>query len=391
MNRHLRKRASVVALCAATLGSPLVARSAAPQLILSSQDGKVMVVNGDTKTVEGRDTVAIIKVTGHHAEVVSEFAVPNSVFGPPESVDTTPDGRLALVTAGAKRDPADPNKTALDDLVSVVDLTEKPPKVIDTLHAGPAVGGISISPDGTMAIAASRSDGSITVFGIAGKKVTQTQKISLGANSGPGHVAFTPDGKRALVTRDGDHRVTILAIQAGTVEVTKRDLFPGQRPNGIDVSAKGDFAIVSNIGKGQGDTDTVSLIDLTVEPPRVVDTVSVGQTPEGVAISPDGKLVGVTVMNGTNKASDSPFYHRAGSFVLLRVADKKLARVNEVPTGGWTQGVAFTSDGKTVLVQNTMQKQIEVIAINGGRAADTGQRLQFDAAPGGLRTMHAPQ
>ncbi|MFM0204120.1 hypothetical protein PQR53_30230 [Paraburkholderia fungorum] len=134
-------------------------------------------------------------------------------------------------------------------------------------------------------------------------------------------------------------------------------------------------------------TDTVSLIDLSVEPPRVVDTLSVGQTPEGVAISPNGKLVGVTVMNGSNKAGTSPFYHREGSFILLRTDGKKLTKVGEVPTGGWTQGLAFTQDGKTVLVQNTMQKQIEVIIINGDRAVDTGQRLQFDSAPSGMRTM----
>ncbi|MFL9903099.1 YncE family protein [Paraburkholderia fungorum] len=347
-----------------------------------------MVVNGDIKTVEGSDTVAVIKVTGHHAEIVTEFPVPNSVFGPPQSLDTTPDGRLAFVTAGAKRDPADPAKTSLDDLVSIVDLTEKPPRVIDTLHAGMGVGGIFVSPDGKLAIAASRADGSLTAFSIEGKDVKVAQKIMLGANSGPGHVVFTPDGARALVTRDGDHRVTVLAIHDGKVEVTARDIFPGQRPNGIEISASGTFAIVSNIGKGQGDTDTVSLIDLSVEPPRVVDTLSVGQTPEGVAISPNGKLVGVTVMNGSNKASTSPFYHREGSFILLRTDGKKLTKVGEVPTGGWTQGLAFTPDGKTVLVQNTMQKQIEVIAINGDRAVDTGQRLQFDSAPSGMRTMH---
>lgn len=378
------------AACSLCLLTALPAFAVVPQYILSSQDGKVMVVNGDMKTVDGTDSVAIIKVTGHHAEILKEFDVPNSVFGPPESVDTTPNGRLALITAGAKRDPADPAKTALDDLVSVVDLTENPPRVINTLHAGMGVGGISVSPDGTLAIAASRADGSLTVFRIDGKDVDVAQKIALGANSGPGHVAFMPDGRHALVTRDGDHRVTVLAIRDGKVEVTLRDIFPGQRPNAIDVSATGTFAIVSNIGKGQGDTDTVSLIDLTVEPPRVVDTVSVGQTPEGVAISPDGKFVGVSVMNGSNKASTSPFYHRQGSFVLLRVVDRKLTRVNEVPTGGWTQGVAFTPDGQTVLVQNTMQKQIEVIAIKGSRAMDTGQRLQFSAAPSGMRTMHTP-
>ncbi|MFL9910048.1 YncE family protein [Paraburkholderia sp. RL17-337-BIB-A] len=215
---YFRQPARAVLVCVLWACGVTHSSAAAPQFILSSQDGKVMVINGDIKTVEGSDTVAVIKVTGHHAEIVTEFPVPNSVFGPPQSVDTTPDGRLAFVTAGAKRDPADPAKTSLDDLVSIVDLTEKPPRVIDTLHAGMGVGGISVSPDGKLAIAASRADG--------------------------------------------------------------------------------------------------------------------------------------------------------------------------LPTGGWTQGLAFTPDGKTVLVQNTMQKQIEVIAINGDRAVDTGQRLQFDSAPSGMRTMH---
>ncbi len=31
-------------------------------------------------------------------------------------------------------------------------------------------------------------------------------------------------------------------------------------------------------GRGQGDSDTISLIDLKANPPRVVDTVTVGQT-----------------------------------------------------------------------------------------------------------------
>jgi hypothetical protein len=100
------------------------------------------------------------------------------------------------------------------------------------------------------------------------------------------------------------------------------------------------------------------------------------------------RLVGVTVMNGMNKPNDSPLYHHHGIIVLLSVENMRLTRVSEVPTGCWTQGLAFTPDGKTVLVQNTMQKQIEVIAITRDRATDTGQRIQFDAAPSGMRTIH---
>jgi DNA-binding beta-propeller fold protein YncE len=57
--------------------------------------------------------------------------------------------------------------------------------------------------------------------------------------------------------------------------------------------------VVANIGRGQGDSDTVSVIDLQAQPFRVVETVVVGQTPEGIALSPDGKLCAVVVMNGS--------------------------------------------------------------------------------------------
>jgi DNA-binding beta-propeller fold protein YncE len=339
------------------------------------------------ETVPGTDTLAIIEITPAGARLVHEIPVPNTVIGPPQSIDITPDGRLALVAAGAKRDPADPGKTALDDRISVLDLGSNPPRVIDTVHAGLGVGGLSISPDGKLALAASRDAGTVSVFSISGRQVSLVENIMLGATSGPGHVVFTPDGKRALVTRDGDHRVTLLYIDGAKVRIGKRDIFPGQRPNSIDISPRGDVAVVANIGKGQGDTDTISLIDMTLEPPRVVNTVSVGQTPEGIAISPDGRLVGVNVMNGSNKAKSSPFYNRRGSFVLFRIDGKSLAKVSEVAIGGWSQGVAFSADGRTVLVQNPIEREIQVLAIDGDRASDTGQRLKFAGAPGGMRAF----
>ena len=53
--------------------------------------------------------------------------------------------------------------------------------------------------------------------------------------------------------------------------------------------------MVGNIGRGTGDADTVSLLDLQKEPWRIVDTVSVGQTPEGIQTSPDGRFAAVAI------------------------------------------------------------------------------------------------
>ena len=60
----------------------------------------------------------------------------------------------------------------------------------------------------------------------------------------------------------------------------------GLRPYPLDISSRGDVAVIANIGIGAGDADTASLIDLRAQPPRVVDTVTVGQTPEGLKMSP---------------------------------------------------------------------------------------------------------
>jgi len=144
------------------------------------------------------------------------------------------------------------------------------------------------------------------------------------ASIGQVHRAITRDGRAALVTRDGDSFISILTVDGTKVEYSKRDLSAGMRPYGLDVSADGSIAVVANIGRGQGDNDTVSIIDLQAQPVRVVETVVVGQTPEGIALSPDGKLCAVVVMNGSNKPRESPFYNANGKLLLYRVDGTKL-------------------------------------------------------------------
>ncbi|HMC69246.1 MAG TPA: YncE family protein, partial [Mycobacteriales bacterium] len=297
----------------------IVVLAAAPaaqaQLAVTSNDNKVMLDNGTVKIVQNPapDTVTVLDLTASPPRVVAEIAVPGSVVGPPLSVALTPDESLALVGSSSKVDPGDPTKTVPDTRVSVIDLKASPPAVIATLEAGKSAAGISINRRGTLALVANRSEGTVSVFSISGKTVTPVGKVTIAdEKSGTSHAVFTPDGTMALVTRDGDHKISVLSVDGTKVEYTKRDINAGLRPYGIDVSSKGDFAAVANIGIGQGDTDTVSLIDIRAKPPRVVETVSVGQTPEGIKVSPDGRHVAVVVMNGSNKAKESPFYGDSG-------------------------------------------------------------------------------
>src|SRR6266540_1207775 len=249
---------------AACAGPQSTAESPRGWLAVSANDNKAVLRNGVTTVVPNAapDTIALIDLRASPPAVVAEIEAPASVVGPPMSVAIAPDESIALVSA-AMRLAGD--RQVPDSKISVIDLRSNPPRVIATLQAGAGVAGISINRAGSLALAANRSEGTVSVFTINDRPVG---KLALGEEkSGPSHVAITPDGKTALVTRDGDNRISVLSIDGTNVQYTKRDLYPGQRPYGIDVCAPGSIAVVANIGAGQGDADTISVIDLEASPP----------------------------------------------------------------------------------------------------------------------------
>ena len=365
--------------------------AAGAQIAISGNDNKVLLVNGVVTVVQNppSDTVSIIELKASPPRVIGEVAAPVSVVGPPLSVAVTPDESLGIVTASNRVDPADPKKQAPHNAVTVIDLKANPPKVLATLEAGKGASGISINRAGTLALVSNLVDGTVSVFTIQGKTVTPAGTVEVGGEKGGGGmVAIAPDGKTALVSRPNDHKVSVLSIDGSKVEYTKRDMVPGQRPVVLDIAASGAFAIVASLAGGpSGDSDSVSLIDLTAKPPRVVDTVGVlGSTAEGLKISPDSSVAAVVVHNGSNRPKESPFFNDAGKVVIVRVTGKTLQRVAEAPIGHWSQGATWAPDGKTLLVGNMVEKDYWVFAWDGQTLKDTGHRVKVNGGPVGIRT-----
>jgi len=365
-----------------------VSSGASGQLALSANDGKAVLVDGVNSVPANPppDTVTVIDLSATPPKVVAELQAPASVVGPPLSVAVARDESFALVTGATKVDPSDPKKTVPDDKLTVIDLKASPPKISAQLQAGKGAAGVSINRAGTLALVANRSEGTVSVFSLAGNTLTPVGKINLGDDkSGPSHVAITPDGKTALVTRDGDNKISVLSIDGTKVEDTKREISAGLRPYGLAIHPNGQVAVVANIGTSSGDADTVSLIDIEAKPARVVQTVTVGQTPEGIVLSPDGAFAAVNVGNGSNKAKNSPFFNDYGFVKVLSVKGKELVPLTEAKTGHWCQGLAWSKDNRTLLVQCMVEKEIMVFNFDGKELKPAGS-IKLSAGPAGIRT-----
>src|SRR5499426_2056000 len=366
---------AVLGLTTFALGVP----AAWAQIAVSANDNKIVNVDGTNQIVENPrpDTATIIDLGVSPPRVLGQLNVPNSVVAPPENVTIAPDESIALVAASTKIDPTDPKKTTSDNRLTV----------IATLEVGTSPTGVSFSPDGKLALVANRGEGTVSVLTVAGKTLTVIGKLALGdAKSGPCHVAFTPDGKRALVTCDGDHRISVLSVDGIKVEDTKAYMVAGIRPYSISISSRGDVAVLTNQGGGQGDTDIVSVIDLKKSPPRIVDSVSVGQIPEAAVFSPDGSHVAVTLQNGSQRPKTHQAYNEGGLLMVYRVDGTKLTLVAQAKVGGWTQGVVWSKDGKTLLSQGMLTKAIDILSFDGKQLRVAGS-IKVDGGPAGIRTV----
>ena len=378
-------------VAAGALAGFVLTSGAHAQIAVSANDNKVMLDNGVVKVLPtpAPDTVSIIDLRTTPPRVIGEVQAPVSVAGPPLSVAITPDESLALVTASNKIDPSDRTKQTPNNQVSVIDLKASPPRVLATLEAGKGAAGVAINRQGSLALVSNMVDGTVSIFTIQGKTVAPAGTLEVGGpKAGGGMVAFTPDGKSALVSRQNDNKVSILSVDGSKVEYTKRDMIAGVRPIVLDIAPNGAFAVVGNLAGGAtGDADSIVLVDLTARPPRVVDVIGVrGATAEGLKISPDSSMVAVVVHNGSNRPRESPFFNDAGKLVIVRVTGTTLARVAEAPIGHWSQGVAFSPDGKSILVGNMVEKDYWVFHWDGSALRDTTQRVKVNGGPAAIRT-----
>jgi len=364
------------------------------QLIISGNENKLDLSSGEQTVVPDApgDTISILDFSQFPPQVRHLENIPNTVIGPPSNIAITPDGSLALIASSLKLDPRQPKELVPDNMIRVLDLTESPPRVIQTVTGGLQPSGMSITPDGKLALVANRAAGTISVLRINDRKITHLREIEVAEpDDQVSDVAISPDGRMALTSINAAGHLRVLRIDGESIVATERKLSVFGNPYRCVITPDGELGLTAGSGQGGApDADALTIIDLTVDPIRTVGYLTIDSGPESFEISPDGRLVAVVLMNGSNLAADDPNRTEGGIVTLLARRGKTFETVQHLVIGRIPEGVAFTADGQHLVVQCHSSRQLWIFRVAGEKIIDTKHRVNVPGMPSSIRAVNLP-
>lgn len=289
-------------------------------------------IDGQLGPREGSDALSVIPLTdGTRALDVRalrafETEVSNSVAGSPRAVAVTPDGRFAVVaetfkpaTAGMRQFSELRPGTVLT-LVSIGDATA--PRVVQRLEVGARLETAEINPAGDLlAVGLHPSDGRgvafVTLKGGELGAPAYAQFPGVDRHTRISHVSWHPSGEFVAASLCDVGRIVFARVQrAGdsvTLEPWGNSILVGKYPYKVTWAPDGRHVIANNLQWGPDVTgfwaeaprgsvasvrfaaqSTTNVQGQMVVAHALVSVAETGVSPEGVAISPDGRLVVTT-------------------------------------------------------------------------------------------------
>ena len=363
---------------------------ASAQLVISGNENKVDLISGAPRVIPptGPDSISILDFSTFPPKVQHLENVPNTVVGPPSNIAITPDGSLALIADSIRVDPKDATKWIPNSDIHLVDLQAKPPRVIGRVQAGLQPSGMSITRDGKFALVANRAEGTVSLLRITGKSVSlvETIKVCLPEES-VSDVAISPDGRLALASAQKGGFLAVLKLENGHVEFTGQKISAYGEPYRCVITPDGELGLTAGQGRALNglDQDAITVIDLHSKPMRAIQHITIGAMPESIEISPNGRLLAAVVMNGSNLAPDNPSLTKQGSLIILTRHGKAFVKTQTIPVGAIPEGVAFTSDGRYLVVQCHPSRELWIFRVKGESVRDTGQRIKTPGMGSSLR------
>ncbi|MEM8753452.1 MAG: hypothetical protein AAGF90_10795 [Pseudomonadota bacterium] len=396
-------RLAPIAVLLATVALPAMAQEAGSRdargkldfegrFLVSVQDADMVssaYVNGQLGPREGRDSLAVIPLEGDPRDWrAAEVFASNSVAGPPAAVEITPDGRFAYVveTFTPRPDDDDPHSfgdMAVGSALTVVSLEDPAaPEVIQTLEIGQRPLAVEVSPGGGLVAVSYSIEGGaggetpMQIFradenGALGEPVTPAiEGYALGEDNIM-DIDWHPDGEIVVwINQFGNTmqfaRVTEdLAVEpfGNTVEIDRA-------PYRVIFTPDGSHAVTNALYWGpdiagtwieapRGQVLTVRMSAEEREDGAVrhalVDRVMTGVSPEGLAVSPDGRWIATTNLERSYLPYDDDRITWYSS-ITLAALNQETGDLTEVGTfnydGVLPEAAQFDNSGSYLAVAN---------------------------------------
>jgi DNA-binding beta-propeller fold protein YncE len=170
----------------------------------------------------------------------------------------------------------------------------------------------------------------------------------------------------------------MLDVDGDKVTYDKVDFPTYLFPYNVVVSPNGRLAITADNGHGgssDGNADDVSVVDLQAPHPHVIAHITVGDAPEGLAMSPKGDLAVVANVDGSNMPK-AWFHHPNASLTVLRINGTSVTAIKNVPVGTFTEAVVFSPDGGYIYAGNFADQDFSILKVNGTDVVNTGKRFK---------------
>ena len=190
----------------------------------------------------------------------------------PAHIVFTEDGKYVLVTNNE------------DNTVSVIDAKDY--SIIQTIPTGKGPHGFRISNDSKLAYVANIGESSVSVLDLQSFK--EVDKIQVGST--PVTTGITSDGNTLVVTLNKDNALAIFDLTSG--EIAKVNV--GDGPAQVYIQPDNQFAYVANQGTEKNPDQSVSKVELKSK--KVTATIETGLGSHGVVTSEDSKFTYVTNM-----------------------------------------------------------------------------------------------
>ncbi|MFZ2948768.1 MAG: beta-propeller fold lactonase family protein [Desulfuromonadaceae bacterium] len=267
-----------------------------------------------------------------------DIYVANSLSNSVTPVNGTADAVQTDIAAGVA--PQEVAASPAGDIIYVSSLSTNEITVIDPrlrtvqdrIPVACSPSSLAILPSGTEALAVCRKTGQVIKIDLVQRKQIAAIPVSF-----PHSIAVNPEGSMAYVSRSMFSSyvdVINLATFARTASISV-----GRSPQGLAVSPDGKALYVANNGAG-----TVSVVDISAG--GVTAGILVGYNPRNIAVSPDGATLYVT-------------NYTSGTVSVIDTATS--TATNSVTVGVNPHGVAVDSSGRLLYVSNYSSNTLSII------------------------------